>query len=592
MDGAARQREMTDSIRSEVREGASARRERRARTRGQVDFIVTSGQDYESEPPSPDTPVAPRSEEPINTTSETQQVGSNANSITARAVYSAQSLSQGHVEHSPPSSSGNTLAFRAPVSAATSSILNLAIKHPGARAESSIQSLPRAWELDFIMMYLDYVFPFLFPFYHPSLASTSRAWLLTFLRQSDSVLHSVISLSSYFFTVGLNEVFPGKHENCKKIVWDQVLKQADLSFSTVHRDLAEATGRPAQATLQEKVRLMESIIQLLIFETFLGRSVYWQAHLTPALALFEEMLKQHAQPPSDKPAMLCLLEALAWEPGFDHIFGRLIWNPDQAGFRFFTAVLVFVDIVASTSLERAPQLGPSHSGLLGELKPNEVDVPIDLAAFLGCQNWPLLAVGEIAALDAWKKEMKRDGSLSMPDLVDRARQISQNLARGLERLDQGTTSHAADSHGFIQLQPHYSLVTASTANSSLVATRVWAHAARIYLTVVTSGWQTSNAELRRSVAEVLALLQSVESPAQMRALAWPICVSGCLAEAGEQQERFQSTIADIGDQQTLNALREAREIMEAVWRNRDSLDRETWDLAACFRVLGSPALLV
>src|SRR5262249_47943726 len=155
--------------------------------------------------------------------------------------------------------------------------------------------------------------------------------------------------------------------------------------------------------------------------------------------------------------------------------------------------------------------------------------------------------------------------------------------------DHDTTAPAAGTHSTSRLRPHYSNATASTTHASLAATRVWAHASRAYLAVVTSGWQMSNAELRQSVAEVLALLQNIESAAQMRALAWPFCVAGCLAEAGAQEEQFRSIITGMDDQQTLSALREARAIMEAVWRNREGWDRENWDLAACFRVLGTPA---
>ena len=40
------------------------------------------------------------------------------------------------------------------------------------------------------------------------------------------------------------------------------------------------------------------------------------------------------------------------------------------------------------------------------------------------------------------------------------------------------------------------------------------------------------------------------------------------------------------------ALGEARKIMRTVRENREALDPNTWDLAACFRIRGPPALLV
>jgi hypothetical protein len=462
---------------------------------------------------------------------------------------------------------------------------------PQGRSRLSVVSFSRDWELDFVMIYLDYVFPFLFPFYHPPLVGTGRAWLLTFLKQSDAVFHSVISLSSYFFTVGLNDAFPGKHENCKVLVWDQVLKQADRSFETIQDDLKEMSLRGLQATLLEKARLMESIIQLLLFDSFLGRSADWDMHLSPALDLFEDIFEQYSGSSPTKSELLCVLEAMTWQTSSYPNFGRPIWNTDQAAFRFFTAALIFIDIVASACLGRTPRLSSYHSRILGDLKPDEVDVPIDLSAFFGCQNWVLLAVSRISSLHARKGDMKRAGHLSVSELVERAKPISQDLNTGLASLNSG--SPPAGSHGTSRLQPYYhDALTTDAQLSGATVTRVWAHAARVYLAVVVFGWQPSNAEIRRDVAQILTLLRPVASAVKLRALAWPICVGGCLSEPGLQEQEFRSIITSPLDQQTLSTLREAREIMEAVWRSRGGLESETWDLAACFRILGNPPLLV
>jgi hypothetical protein len=273
------------------------------------------------------------------------------------------------------------------------------------------------------------------------------------------------------------------------------------------------------------------------------------------------------------------------------LFGTLTRRP----FVFFTAILLFVDIVASTSLERAPRLRSHHSRLLADLAPEEIAGPVDLSAFVGCQNWVLLAVGEIAALDAWKKEMKWAGSLSRLELVERANSISQVLEQGLASLDTSppppSDTHNNNSIG--RLQPYYHASLQFTGKSlSAAPTRIWAHAAQIYLSVVVSGWVPSDAQVRHDVAQILTLLRAVDSAAQMHTFAWPICVAGCLAEGDAQEQEFSTTITGTGDLQLLSAVRESGRIMKAVWKSRQSLDAETWDMAACFRVLGTPALLV
>jgi hypothetical protein len=104
-----------------------------------------------------------------------------------------------------------------------------------------------------------------------------------------------------------------------------------------------------------------------------------------------------------------------------------LWNADQAVFRFFSAMLLVDDIVSSTSLASRPRLREYHAHLLTtDLKP-ELEVPLQLEDFIGCQSWALLLAGEIAALDAWKKEMKKDGALPTTQLVQRASMIRRRL---------------------------------------------------------------------------------------------------------------------------------------------------------------------
>lgn len=179
--------------------------------------------------------------------------------------------------------------------------------------------------------------------------------------------------------------------------------------------------------------------------------------------------------------------------------------------------------------------------------------------------------------------MKNTGSLDVVELVRRSEMISQTLNQGLSRLD-GQQDHCG-LHSF-----RYNRSTTTT--SSVAATKIWVHAARIYLTIIVSGWQPSNPDIRQGVSEALKLLQIVTSVSHLRSLAWPLCVAGCMAEAGEQEQNFRELFADMGDMRAMGPLSETQNIVEKIWQNRDSVDRETWDLAFCFRILGTPVLLV
>jgi hypothetical protein len=131
----------------------------------------------------------------------------------------------------------------------------------------------------------------------------------------------------------------------------------------------------------------------------------------------------------------------------------------------------------------------------------------------------------------------------------------------------------------------------STARTqSLLATRIWAHAAAIYLAVVVSGWQPNSFEIRHHVASIINLLsQGKLSTAVLRTVAWPYCIAGCLADA-TQEASLRGLVQDLRPSGLLGPLLKGLEIMESVWRKRDVLD-SAWDIAACFRSPGHLVLL-
>jgi hypothetical protein len=552
MDGAAEQKAMAETMKSQIKKRSEVRRETRGMTSDA--FVVTLQQDYQVAADTTDTtdPIAANSQ---------PQVPSINTPIPSTSV--------------------------APASI-TTSVLDRTQERTFEPFKPSDPSSSKGWELDYIMIYLDYVFPFLFPFYRPPLVGTGRAWLLTFIRQNGAVFHSILSLSTYFLTIELQNVVPGKYNFCKWTVWEQTLKQADLSFQMIHKELDEVSKRGTQQGLIEKARLMESIIQLLMFESFLGKSTNWELHLKPAITLFKDIIGE-----SSEQSLSSALHAMAWPSRVTGFIDRPLWNTDQAAFRFFTAALVYVDIVASTSVGREPFLKDYHAHLVTSDNAHDVSVAINVSSFVGCQSWALLAVGKIASLSVWKKEMRRDGLLSVAELAERAKPISQSLEEGLAALHVNSSASETSHHNHHISYRLSCYCTPESTNSCLqgVITRLWAHAALIYLSTTMSGWQPASDTIRQNVEAILELLGEVKSGAELRALAWPICVAGCLALADDEQ-KFRKILANISDQQALNTLREAGEIMEAVWENKEKAGRKTWDLEDCLQILGRQVLLV
>jgi len=444
------------------------------------------------------------------------------------------------------------------------------------------------YEIDFITKYLDYVFPSLFPFYRPAIFETGRSWLLSLLRHNRIAFHSALSLTSYFFTIALRDAYGDAYSDCTTELWSRLEKQTDRCFEMIHTDMLDLNLRNKTATVLDKVYVMESVIQILMFEAVLGRSADWNLHLTAALALFDEVL---SGVDSHNSKMISLLHSIGTPFWYKAEYDHYMWNPDQAGFRFFAALLIFIDIIASTALAQPPRLSPYHSDLLA----NQDDgAPIlgfthlRLSAVIGCQNSVIVSIGQIAALYAWKQSVKRKGRLQILEVVERAARISASLNSTLATFDSKESLQPPELPLNLPFQSY--AVRSGASASFITTTRIWIHAAQVYLAVVVSGWQPSDAEVRGGVSRILKLLHNVPSN-HIRTLAWPLCVAGCLASVNQEQE-FRDIFTAKKEVELVGSLNEARRVMEKVWQSRMTLDTATWDLTTCFSILGKPVLLI
>jgi len=593
MDGGTKQREMTERIKAQIKRRTDTRRERQtarvttADTGGR-NFIVESGQDFIYK--------TSRLRQPQIHTIYNNVTGSSSNMEAGTVQDSNQSNENINTLHLSTLEATQRLNPPAPMEVDRiqwiASVLGFLDEYEEVHDHLPFLSRGRDFEFDFLMKYLDYVFPLLFPFYQPGLHETGRSWVLVLLRRSRVAFHSAMSLSVYFFIFTLIEVYPGQHDACKIQLWEKVGRQTDMCFEMIQHDVQDLSFRGSQSTLLEKVRVMESITQFLIFEVALSRSANWNLHLTPALALFKEIW-QGTTTEGSEPKLLAVLDAMTPHLRYGRDHTGYVWSPEQAGFRFFTGLLVFIDIIASTSLEQPPRLTEYHPHLLADLDNGEPDfgmVPVRLSSLVGCQNWVLLAVSRISLLDGWKKDMKKAAGLSTIELVGRASHISRTLNDGISRLDKATSGPQKDNS--LNFRSYLNGHLSTSSRSSTIPTRIWAHAAHIYLEVVVSGWQPSNAEIRCGVSQMLELLRTVDCSTHLRTLAWPLCVAGCMSEAGSHKQELRNLLTGKDELSMVGALGEARKIMERVWENRETLDRETWDLAACFRILGAPVLLI
>jgi C6 transcription factor Pro1 len=436
-----------------------------------------------------------------------------------------------------------------------------------------------------LMFYLEHLLPFLFPFYRPSLLQGGRAWILEMMISSPVVRKATLCQSSYFFSLARGTSAPA-------MIGETVLAQTRDAFGVLRQALQVMDGPDLSEHLHGAVRTMSSIVQIQRFEIAALSFNNCQTHLNAALALFRQLIEVAKD-----------IEPSGVASRFDNLVSRLgppsrilptqfiqVPSAEQAAFRFSSSLLILDDIIASTILQEQPKLYDYHCDLLTTIHGNET--VIDLASVVGCQNMVLVQIGEIAALDGWKQQSIRAGTLNVMELVQRATVIKSSQEDHLRWLETGPLPISKDDSLLgIFTADFYKHSETSTTDSSLV-TRVWAHAGLIYLHIVVSGWQPASTEVRHHVGQIIRLLTlQLSHPTLLRTVAWPFCVAGCLAEQA-QRSHLREMVEALQPPSVFGTVHKALEIMEDVWRTTGIVDAGSRDLATCFRDHGGLVLLV
>ncbi|KAK4200239.1 fungal-specific transcription factor domain-containing protein, partial [Triangularia verruculosa] len=473
------------------------------------------------------------------------------------------------------------------------------------------------------MFYLDYVFPFLFPFYCLTLLDFGRGWLLVLLQRNQALFHVAQTMAGYFYGIVLasDDNKDDVPELCKSHNLVAIQRQQELGLQWLRRAIQDVVDKGVKGHVKEASEVVACIVQLLTSEVAVGNSENWRVHLEAAAGLWEEMWRFHGvgkiprvdgEGDIEMPCFMMLLLQLGSSPNSWTPRGQP-WGANQATLRFFSAQLLFLDVVGSTALEQAPRLQTWHGHLLevpdmeeiekvlpAKMREKEMEVPhLKLVEFIGLENWVVVAIAEISALDAFKKEMKRTSSLSVAQLVSRAAMIENRIRTGLEGLGQPEVRHGCPSeclpadHPLLHFTPQR-MSSPHTMHSTALHTRIWAQAALTYLQVVVSGWQPASQEIQNTVTETLHLMiYCLPVPDSLRALVWPFTVTGCLA-APEQEQIFRDMAGAMGPLRAFGTIKQGMDIMEHVWSSRAHIEQnaDQWDLAACLNCLGQPSLLI
>jgi hypothetical protein len=231
---------------------------------------------------------------------------------------------------------------------------------------------------------------------------------------------------------------------------------------------------------------------------------------------------------------------------------------------------------------------------------------LSMMSVMGCENVTALAIAETSALACWKEAHVRDGTLSVPELVDRGRAIEAECLSHIPPSSHPCThTHThhpqhpqrhPHSHPHQQQQqqrhPHAApsdsgvLYTAPTSpNANLAEKRrltadIFRATARVYLHTVLSGEHPGCPEIRDSVRETIECLQRVPAGGAagssssnvarsvLRSVVFGICLCGCLADDEADRELLLRRLDAEEQAEGVGNCASARAVMQEVWSRR------------------------
>ena len=232
---------------------------------------------------------------------------------------------------------------------------------------------------------------------------------------------------------------------------------------------------------------------------------------------------------------------------------------ERKAFGFFGALLVWNDIL-SCSTRRTRPLGVE---VYQKLLANE-DFAGNIRDTIGCESWVLVVILDATSLEIWKQNQEAQGHLSIRELVSRAEKIESVLEQGIEKLSTtlpGLTP-IADTASSYQ--------SSHSDRTRHVQTNIFAHSVLTHLHTIVSGPWPAVPEIQQSVHRAVSAWELCPSAINLKALAWPYCVSASLA-LGSQRDMFRRLVSEVSPprEPTLGGNVDLRLVVEECWRGFD-----------------------
>lgn len=252
---------------------------------------------------------------------------------------------------------------------------------------------------------------------------------------------------------------------------------------------------------------------------------------------------------------------------------ELLSESEKPAFEFLLGWYTYCFINATASLGLTPQSAQSIARTRALYHRGQSR----LKDLLGCEDWVMLTLLDIAILKDWKQKNSTAGTLSFRELNRRAHIIE-------DRLHDGVLQFANP------LPPSESLME----EGKRMVSNIYVNAALVFLHVVVSGFHPEIPEIQQSVWCTLQALEYMREHSAINFPSWPFCVAGCLA-LESQYPRFRALVSPIEKgKHPLVLSMWTLEILEECWKIRATqpAGEETCSWVTAMNQLGTRLLLL
>ncbi|KAF2667158.1 hypothetical protein BT63DRAFT_331157 [Microthyrium microscopicum] len=558
MDGGPLEKEMMLAIKMRTKESYRQRRTKRPQARS--DF---SSQDMSTTSPSPLTPAAlyspPLPWSPAESSMNASHVTSGSHLRGIQSTIPQRMFSYDKDGRRSISSTDN---------------YDEKSRRDMGTPQSTTTATSESWfpyseqELNMVMYYLDHIFPRIYPFFKYSAADNGRGWLLNLLLRTRPICAAAICLSACDqkqFVVGALSDAPQNDD-------------LEIRHIEIVADLRDHLGRLSEKTgahrMAAAVEALACIMHLILFELWIPRKGImndWVMHLEAASALLSSVaLPESERMITDSPASV---NSEVAENEIARSFPiHLLSEGDKSAFEYYLSLYTWTFITSTVSLG----LMPNSEQAVARIKSIFHKDQSKLRGVLGCEDWIMTTLLDIAVLKDWKQKMQSAGTLSLRELSRRADILDERLGDGIRAMA-ATESNART---FNEKQQRI-------INNTMI------HGSLLFLSAVTSGFFPNLPEIRQGVANTLEALEYMRENSSINIPSWPYCVAGCLAQES-QYSRIRALLPPPRkDTHPLVLTRWTLDIIEECWRVRASQadGMETCDWVTAMGRLGTRLLL-